>query len=78
MSTPRRRASKVYTDIGAAIHGEKIAGEARKLTTKRVKDGSSRHRIQRIDLETDAFCVIDKAFRIALGPEKETRARTTG
>lgn len=49
--------------LGAAVAGEKILAQARKVVRKGLVVGSSGHRIQRLDLEKDALCVIAKPLR---------------
>lgn len=55
---------------GAAIHGEKIYARARKIIDKGITAGSSKHRIQRIDLEKDAYAVIAKPLQWLAAPRK--------
>ena len=52
-------------EAGAAICGEKIIAQARKIIRKSLVTGSSSHRIQTCDLEGNAYCVVSKAFRIS-------------
>ena len=54
-----------HGEPGAAIRGEKILVQARKIIPKGLVKGSSGHRIQRCDLEGNAYCVVSKPFRIA-------------
>ena len=54
---------KVHTAMGSAIRGEKIIAQARKIIDKGVTKGSSGHRIQRVDLENNAYCIIAKPLR---------------
>ena len=48
---------------GAAIHGDKIYAQARKIIRKGVTMGSSRDQINRLDLETNAYAVIARPLR---------------
>ena len=50
-------------EAGAAIKGDKILAQARKFVRKPLAVGSSSHRIQRYDLEGDAYCVIARPLR---------------
>jgi len=52
-------------EAGAAIRGEKIIAQARKIIPKGLVRGSSSHRIQTCDLEGNAYCVVSKAFRMS-------------
>lgn len=53
--------------LGAAIQGEKIYAQARKVIPKGVTMGSSRDQIKRLDLETNAYAVIAKPLRYLAG-----------
>lgn len=53
---------------GAAIAGERIVGQARKIDKIRVVPGTSTHRMQETVLKSNALCVIDKSFRLAEEP----------
>lgn len=70
VETPERQAmgEDVYRKAGSAIHGEKICAKARKVIPKGVTPGSSEHRIQRVDLEKDAYAVIAKPLRWLAAP----------
>ena len=61
---PIERDSDALRESGSAICGEKILAEARKFKLKGLAHATSGHRIQRYDLEKNAYCVIVKAFRI--------------
>jgi hypothetical protein len=52
-------ASVAYT-VGAAIRGEKIAAQFRKMNKVTITRGSSTHNIQRSTLEGSVLCVIDR------------------
>lgn len=52
--------SPVAYTVGAAIRGEKIAAQFRKMTKTTVTRGSSTHNIQRTSLEGSVLCVIDR------------------
>lgn len=54
---------------GPAIHGEKIYAQARKVIRKGITMGSSRHQIERVDLETNAYAVIAKPLRWLAAPQ---------
>lgn len=45
---------------GAAIRGEKVTAQARRIQKPTVCEGSSTHRIQRTRLEGSVYCVIDR------------------
>ena len=53
-------AGKVAYTAGAAIRGEKIAAQFRKMSKITVTRGSSTHNIQRTTLEGSVLCVIDR------------------
>lgn len=53
----------IYYKKGDAIKGDKIIGEARKLSKPRVIAKSGRHSAQRIILIENSFCIIDKELR---------------
>lgn len=52
--------TKVAYAVGAAIRGEKIAAQFRKMSKITVTRGSSTHNIQRSALEGSVLCVIDR------------------
>lgn len=54
----------IFRDPGVGIKAEKILAQARKVIRKGVTMGTSTHNIQRYDLDTNAFCVIEKEFRL--------------
>ncbi len=54
---------------GSAIHGEKIYAQARKVIHKGITMGSSRHQIERVDLEINAYAVIAKPLRWLASPK---------
>ena len=49
----------VHRNIGDALRGEKIAVKAQKIRIVSVQAGSSRHRIQTLNLEDRVFCIIE-------------------
>lgn len=56
----KKNASKIYTDAGCAIRGEKITAQARKVHRAEVIAGTSTHKIHQLKLEGTVFCVIDR------------------
>jgi hypothetical protein len=48
-----------YT-VGAAIRGEKIAAQFRRMSRVTITRGSSTHNIQRTALEGSVLCIIDR------------------
>ena len=60
----RRIVSQVYKSRGVAIEGERIIAQARYIGNKKTIPGTSTHQMQQTILKVNAFCVIDKAFRI--------------
>jgi hypothetical protein len=56
----KKSASKISTDAGAAIRGEKVTAQFRKIGRVEVVHGSSTHKIQRAKLEGSVFCIIDR------------------
>jgi hypothetical protein len=58
MDQPKDK-SVAYT-VGAAIRGEKIAAQFRKMSRITVTHGSSTHNIQRAALEGSVLCIIDR------------------
>jgi len=53
-----------YREKGDALEGERIACQARKIINKPPRHGSSSHKIQSMTLESNAYCVIEKSFRL--------------
>jgi hypothetical protein len=53
-------AANVAYTVGAAIRGEKIAAQFRKMSKITVTRGSSTHNIQSSTLEGSVICVIDR------------------
>lgn len=67
----RRRASNIQWGLGAAIEGEKITAQARKVYRSVISTGTSSHQIQQIKLEGSAFCIIDRPLNFLRDlPEK--------
>ena len=55
----------IHSNVNDAIEGEKISGIARQIIKlKQPIPGSSRHRIEGAILKTDAFCIVNKEFRL--------------
>ena len=59
-SNLKKPETKVAYTVGAAIRGEKIAAQFRKMSKITVTRGSSTHNIQRSALEGSVLCVIDR------------------
>jgi len=57
---PKSSATTVAYTVGAAIRGEKIAAQFRKMSKITVTRGSSTHNVQRTALEGSVLCVIDR------------------
>lgn len=55
--------SKVHTDEGDIIKGDRIIGEARRISDVKVIVKSGRHKAQRITLRDNAMCLIDKKLK---------------
>lgn len=62
MDQPKDNSSegKVAYTVGAAIRGENIAAQFRKMSKITITHGSSTHNIQRTALEGSVLCVIDR------------------
>jgi hypothetical protein len=56
--------SKIHTKKGDTIKGDRIIGEARKISDVKVIVKSGRHKAQRITLRDNAMCLIDKKLKI--------------
>ena len=52
-----------YTDEGTIIKGDRIIGEARKISDVQVIVKSGRHKTQRIILRDNVMCLIDKKLK---------------
>ncbi len=52
-----------HTKDGESIRGEQIMCEARDIPKSRTVQHSSNHRIQRVVIDKDAYCVITKPER---------------
>ena len=62
----RKIANKpIHRKVSDAIEGQKVIGIARdiKQMDKPIK-GSSKHRTQGVILKSDAFCIVDKEFKL--------------
>ena len=57
---PKPAATQTAYGVGAAIRGEKVAAQFRKMSRTAVTHGSSTHKIQRAKLEGTVLCVIDR------------------
>ena len=59
---PKKRKASPQTayTTGAAIRGEKVVAQFRKMSKPIVTRGSSTHNIQRAKLEGSVLCVIDR------------------
>lgn len=53
----------IYTGEGDAIKGDRIIGEARKISDIRMIVQSGRHKAQRIILRDNVMCVLDKKLK---------------
>ena len=56
-------ATNVHTEEGEAIMGDKIIAEARKISDIKVIPKTGRHKVQRVILRDNAFCLIDKKVK---------------
>lgn len=56
----KQSASRVFTNAGDAIRGEKVTAQYRTMHKPTVFAGSSTHQIQNVKLEGTVFCVIDR------------------
>lgn len=56
----KKTAGTIYTHLGAAIRGETVTCQYRKMSKPTVTTGSSTHQIQQTKLEGTVFCVIDR------------------
>jgi hypothetical protein len=54
----------VYREERDAIEGEVISCQARAIGKIRVVRGTSTHRIQRVIIRRNAYCIIDKPIRL--------------
>ena len=52
-----------YTDERTIIKGDRIIGEARKISDVQVIVKSGRHKTQRIILRDNVMCLIDKKLK---------------
>jgi hypothetical protein len=55
--------SKVHTDEGDIIKGDRIIGEARRISDVQIIVKSGRHKAQRIILRDNAMCLVDKKLK---------------
>jgi len=56
----KQSASKVFTEQGNAIRGERVTAQFRKIHRIVVLTGSSTHQIQQTKLEGSVFCIIER------------------
>jgi hypothetical protein len=56
--------SNTHTNEGDTIKGDRIIGEAHKLSDIKVIVKTGRHKAQRIILRDNAMCIIDKKLKI--------------
>ncbi|MBM4242097.1 MAG: hypothetical protein FJ150_10650 [Euryarchaeota archaeon] len=54
---------EVYTNEGDTIKGDRIIGEARKISDIQVIVKSGRYKAQRIILRDNAVCMVDKKLK---------------
>ena len=55
--------SRVLTDKGDMIKGDRIIGEARKISDVKIIVKSGKHKAQRIILRDNTMCLIDKKLK---------------
>ena len=67
-------ANQTAFQVGAAIRGEKIAAQFRKMSRPTVTRGSSTHKIQRAKLEGSVFCVIDRPLNYLRDTDPATQS----
>lgn len=53
----------IYTNKGDTIKGDRIIGDARRISDIQIIVRSGRHKAQRIILRDNAMCMIDKKFK---------------
>ena len=56
----KRSATKILTEAGCAIRGEKVTAQFRTMHRVVVLTGTSTHQIQMTKLEGSVFCIIDR------------------
>jgi len=56
----KQTATKIYTEAGSAIRGERVTAQFRKIGRVMVITGSSTHQIQQAKLEGTVFCIVDR------------------
>jgi hypothetical protein len=52
-----------YHEVGATLVGDRIVGEARKISKPKVTIKSGRHKAQQVVLDENAKCRIEKKLR---------------
>ena len=55
-----------YQQLGDSLRGDKIVASARRISTRRVAQRTSKHKGQFVDLRDNAYCVIDIPLRSVL------------
>ena len=56
----KKSATKILTNAGDAIRGEKVTAQFRTMHRPIVLAGSSTHQIRQAKLEGSVFCIIDR------------------
>jgi hypothetical protein len=56
----KKTASKILTEAGCAIRGEKVTAQYRIMHRPILLTGSSTHQISQVKLEGTVFCIIDR------------------
>lgn len=69
----KKSATKILTDLGSAIRGERVIAQFRTMRRPIVMAGTSTHRIQQSKLEGSVFCVIDKPLSYLSDISKKKR-----
>ena len=57
-------ATTVHRERGEALAGERIIAQARIIGPMLVVPGTSTHKMQQVALKKNAFCVLDRPFRL--------------
>ncbi|MDI6724832.1 MAG: hypothetical protein QMD61_09340 [Methanobacterium sp.] len=55
--------SGVHTNKGNIIKGDRVIGEARRISDVRVIVKSGKHKAQRVILKDNAMCMVDKKLK---------------
>lgn len=56
----KQTATRIYSNPGEAIQGEKVSVQARKIHKPTICSGTGSHQIHQTRLEGTVFCVIDR------------------